>query len=65
LDLLSTFAIAACLTRAGELSRAFLVVWRSLEAVSLSSEERGARAGEMAFLFPFEERPDIGVAGRG
>jgi len=65
LDVLSTLTIAACLTRAGELSRGFLVGWRSLRAVSLSSEERGAGAGGLAFLFPFEERRDIRVAGRG
>jgi hypothetical protein len=36
--------------------------------VLLSSEERAAGAGgpgEMAFLFPFEERQDIRVAGGG
>jgi len=64
-DVLSTLTIAACLTHAGELSRGFLVGWRSLRAVSLSSEERGAGAGGLAFLFPFEERRDIRVARRG
>jgi hypothetical protein len=66
---LDTLSIAACFTHAGELGRVFLVGRRSLRAVSLSSEERGAvagGAGEMAFLFPFEEwRRDIRVAGRG
>lgn len=60
---LDTLSMAACFTRAGELGRAFLVGRRSLRAVSLSSEERGAvaRTGERAFLFPFEERRDIRV----
>ena len=68
LDVLSTLTIAACLTCAGELSQGFLVGWCSLRAVSLSLEERGARAGGaggLAFLFPFEEQQDIRVAGRG
>jgi hypothetical protein len=60
---LDALSIAACFTRAGELGRAFLVGWCSSRGVSLSSEER--RAGEMAFLFPFEERRDIRVIGRG
>jgi hypothetical protein len=38
-DVLSTLTIAACLTRAGELSRGFLVGGHLLGAVSLSSEE--------------------------
>ena len=59
LDVLSTLTIAACLTRAGELSRGFLVGGCSLGAVSLSSEEREVGAGGLAFLFPFEERRDI------
>ena len=67
---LDTLSIAACLICAGELGRTFLVGRRSLRAVSLSSEERGAMTdgtGERAFLFPFEERRDIrlGVGGRG
>lgn len=63
---LDTLSIAACFTRAGELGRAFLVGWCSLRGVSLSSEERGAVTGEMAFLFPFEERRrDIRVVRRG
>jgi len=69
LDVLSTLSIAACLTRAAELSRGFLVRWRSSGAVSLSLEERAAgvgEAGELAFLFPLEERRDIRVvAGTG
>jgi len=43
-----------------------LVGWRLLGVVSLSSEERGTTAGDaggLAFLFPFEERRDIRVAG--
>ena len=67
LDVLSTLTIVACRTRAGEVSRGFLLGWRSLGAVSLSSEERGAGAGGLAFLFPFEEERrerDIRVAGR-
>ena len=64
LDAPSTLTIAACLTCAGELSQGFLVGWCSLRAVSLSSEERGARACGLAFLFPFEDQRDITV-GRG
>lgn len=53
LDVLATFANAACLTRAGEVSRGLLIGWVSSAMVSSSSEDG---AGGLAFLFPFEER---------
>jgi len=59
LDVLSALPTAAFLTHTGELRQAFLVGWQLLGAVSLSSEERGAMAGDtdgLAFLFPFEEQ---------
>jgi hypothetical protein len=63
-DVLATLANAACLTRAGELTRRFLVGWCSsgTSCGSSSSEER--EAGGLAFRFPLEERRDIGSAER-
>jgi hypothetical protein len=61
LDLLATLANAACLTRAGELRRAFLIGWRSSGGESSSIEERDGDG--LALLFPFEGR--LGIRGGG
>ena len=60
LDVFATLANAACLTRAGEVSRGLLIGWLSSTMASPSSEEKEIDgAGGLAFLFPFEGRRDI------
>jgi hypothetical protein len=66
-DAFATLAKAACLMRAGELSRSLLVDLVSSGTESLSSADRDTErrdGGVLAFLFP-EERRDIERDGRG